>query len=258
MEGIIFHSRRTTRTLLIILGVLLVLHLIVVFSHLVLHKSVAALTELADLDLEANLPTYFNSLLFFIGAALFFLYGRMEGGRHRWGWLLMAATFCFLGVDEGSQVHEKLILFTQGLMAGTHLEGAARGWLYYAWVVPYLLAIVALLVILWRWFFGLSPQMRNGLVISGAIYVLSAAGLEMAEAKVATSFPWRDPSYYPWLPCEVYKASGCWMYMQPLYILMYTLEELGEMLALILCICTLLRGIEAKGMVLTLGMAKAA
>ncbi|MBL0044751.1 MAG: hypothetical protein IPP33_10275 [Flavobacteriales bacterium] len=64
------------------------------FCHLVLHAKVETYTVLFDLDLEANLPTFFNCALYFLGAALMFVYGRngksvrgcyLLGGVRFWG-----------------------------------------------------------------------------------------------------------------------------------------------------------------------------
>lgn len=240
-------SRQTTRYLFLILGALLALHLWVAFCHLVLHWKVEAMTQLVDLDLEANLPTFFNVSLFFIAAALFYLHGRAEQGAHRRGWFVMAWVFCFLGVDEGSQIHEKFMLFTIRLMNHGHQDAGGLGWFYYAWVIPYGLATIALVVILSGWLLKLRPELRRSLLISGAVYVFGAIFLEMAGGKLARTLPYHDASNFPWLPCNVYDdPASCWLYMEPKYIFLYTMEETCEMTGLILCIRALLKAFEAK------------
>ena len=57
MHGIVLDPKRTTRTLFTVLAILVALSLFTSFCHLVLHWRVEALTMLADLDTEANLPT---------------------------------------------------------------------------------------------------------------------------------------------------------------------------------------------------------
>ena len=71
-----------------------------------LHAKVETYTVLFDLDLEANLPTFFNCALYFLGAALMFVYGRNEEVALRRGCYLLAGVFAFGGVGEGSQIHE--------------------------------------------------------------------------------------------------------------------------------------------------------
>lgn len=257
MHYIQLRSRQTTARLFLILGILLVLHLFVAFSHLVLHWKVEALTQLVDLDLEANLPTFFNVALFFIAAALFYLHGQAADRKMRSGWLVMAGVFVFLGIDEGSQIHEKFMLFTLRLLNHGRQDGGDLGWFYYAWVIPYGLATITLVMVLAKWLFGLRPELRKGLIISGVVYVTGAVFLEMAGGKLARTLPYHDPSQFPWLPCESYDdPSGCWLYMEPGYIILYTLEELCEMTGLILCTGYLLKAFEAKDLHVALMVGK--
>ncbi|MBS1569419.1 MAG: hypothetical protein JST45_08225, partial [Bacteroidetes bacterium] len=247
MHTIQLRSRQTTRYLFAILGILLALHLWVAFCHLVLHWKVEALTQLVDVDLEANLPTFFNVALFFIAAALFYLHGKAEDGKHKRGWIVMAAVCCFLGIDEGSQIHEKFMMITLRLLNHGKQDGGDLGWFYYAWVIPYGLATIALVVTLGGWLLKIRPELRRGLIISGIVYVFGAIFLEMAGGKLARSLTYQDRSNFPWLPCDVYSdPSSCWLYMEPRYIVLYTLEETCEMVGLILCIRALLRAFEAK------------
>ena len=257
MHHLPLHARHTTRYLLLILGALLLLHLWVAFCHVVLHWRVEALTQLADVDLEANLPTFFNVALFFIGAALFYLHGRAEKGRMRRGWFIMAAVFCFLGVDEGSQIHEKFMLFTLRLLHHGSQDGGNLGWFYYAWVIPYGLGTLAVVIALGRWLLNLRPVLRRKLLVSGAVYLFGAIFLEMAGGKLSRTLPYQDPALFPWMPCEVYSNPGdCWLYMEPRYIVLYTLEEMCEMGGLILCIRALLQDFESRRLRVSISVAQ--
>lgn len=253
MHTIEFNSRKTTRLLFTVLGILVVLHLIVAFCHVVLHWRLEALTQLLDLDLESNVPTFFNALLFFIAAALFYMHGKAALPKMRMGWHVMAGVFVFLGFDEGSQIHEKFMLVTLRLLNNGSQTGTDLGWFYYAWVIPYGLAAIALVLVLSRWLLALPPAVRNGLVLSGIVYVFGAVFLEMAGAKLIRTLPFQDASLFPWMPCEVYEdPSSCWMYMDARYIALYTLEETFEMIGLILCIHYLLKAFETSRMKVSL------
>ena len=224
-----------------ILGLLLLLalsgHLFVVFAHFVLHWPVRAATELFDMDLEANLPTLVNVLLFFLAGALFHLAGRNEPKGARWQWGLLALAMVFLGFDEGSQIHEKLMLITLRLINHGQQTNVNMGWLYYAWVIPYGLGAVALLLVFARFFLRLPGPTRTGLVISGAVYVFGAVFCEMWSGKVAEQMEgiaWTSERTAH-IPCEVY-PDLCALYQSASYVAIYTLEETMEMLGLILCI----------------------
>lgn len=256
MSSIVLDPKRTTRTLFTVLAILVALSLFASFCHLVLHWNVEGFTMLVDLDTEANLPTIFNVLLFFFGAALFFLHiGELTPKAAR-GWKTMGWVFLFLGVDEGSQIHEKFIQFTKRLLEGS--SGATvGGWFYYAWVIPYGLATIVLVLVLSRWIMSLSPVLRKRLFVSGFIYVFGAVAMEMAGAKLLENLPPVDPAQYPWMSLRAFSAmSSFQISMDPGVIALYTLEETCEMTGLILCIRALLMAFEAKRLKVQLSVAE--
>lgn len=226
-------AKRVTRVLLLAFGVLLFMHLVVQFGHLVLHQEWEALTELFDMDLENNMPTFFNCGLFFIGAALFYLAGKGERELPRRPWMIMAAVFLFLGIDEGSQVHEKFMLVTLRLIGWDQWH---MGWLYYAWVIPYGIIVGALGLYMLRFLLRVQAGTRNGLVASGALYVLGAVVFEAYSGKIAEAVHDTD------LPG---KAAYCTT---------ITIEESFEMLALIGCIHVMMVLHGRRGTVLTVGL----
>lgn len=247
MQEIQFDPGKAARQLFMVLGILLLLHLAAAFCHLVLHWKVEALTQLVDLDLESNMPTFFNAALFFLAAVLFYLQGRSALPKMRRGWFVMVCVFVFLGFDEGSQIHEKFMFFTLRLLNNGNQSGGDLEWFYYAWVIPYGLAAIGLVLVLSRWLFNLRPAVRNGLIISGIVYVFGAVFLEMASSKLVRTLPFQDASLFPWMPCDIYPdPSSCWMFMDVRYIALYTLEETCEMTGLILCIHVLLKAFETS------------
>lgn len=242
------HAWLITRTLLIALGVALFCHLIGVYEHFGPHRRSEAWVVLFDMDLEANLPTFFNALLFFLCAGLAVLKAAGREGRLRRGWFILAGVFAFLGVDEGTQIHEKFMLVTLRLMNHGSLSGQRFGWLYYAWVIPYVAAFTLLGVVLLRWFIALAPPLRRGLILCGLLYLFGAVFLEMYSGNVAESLSpaTADPEVMACLPCEAYGSSTCHDYADLSYVSIYTLEEVCEMLALILCADLILRSLEKR------------
>ncbi len=236
-------ASRAVLVLLVILAVLIALHGVVAIGHLAFHLRLGAMTKLFDVDIEANVPTLFNVLLFLVVAALFLMAGNMHTGRGRWPWYLMAAIMAFLGMDEGSQVHERFMNFTLRLLGDGEMRIGQMGWLFYAWTIPYLVGAAALLVLLLPWLMRIEARLRNGLLLAGAIYVLGAAGMEAFGGKTAERLlvDMRPPESYAWLPCDVYVASDCFLYADAGYVAIYTIEETLEMTGLILCIGVMLR-----------------
>lgn len=226
-------------------ALLVLLDLVGTVCHLVFHVKAAAFITLFDLDLESNLPTFYNCLLFFICAGLFFAYCRLPNVRQRYGWLVMTGACAFLGVDEGSQIHEKFMLVTLRLLNHGQINGTDLGWLYYAWVLPYGIAAALLVLVLTKWMLSLDKDLRRGFILSGLIYVAGAVFLEMYSGRVAEHINPADlpPGALDYLPCEVYPANSCHLYTSLRYIVAYTLEETLEMVALVVCAYTLMKGL---------------
>lgn len=241
-------ARTVTRWLLAGLATLLLCHLVTVYLHFVPHVRAEAWTVLFDMDLEANIPTFFNCALFFLCSGLMILKAAGRQGRLRRGWFILAGVFAFLGVDEGTQIHEKFMLVTLRLMNHGSLSGQQFGWLYYAWVIPYMGAAVALGLVLVRWFIALAPGLRRSLVLCGLLYVFGAVFMEMYSGKVAEQLDPHtvDAATLACLPCETYGVSICHDYANIAYVAIYTVEEVCEMLALVLCSHVLLRSLERR------------
>lgn len=243
------HTNRVVRTLFTMLAGLVMLQGVIAVGHIRLGLELAALTDLADMDLEANLPTIYNVLLFFVGAVLFLLMGRTEQGRIRQAWNVMTGVFIFLAFDEGAQIHEKFMLVTWHMLDGMRQADGTLGILYYAWFIPYLAVVLFMGLLLLPWFVQLDRRLRIGFHISGAIYLSGAVVMEaysgkLAESMLAFALP---GEHYPWMPCFLYPTEQCILYTQPAYVLAYTLEETLEMTGLIICIGFLLDGLERRG-----------
>ncbi len=241
-------ARFVLRILFTVLAILFTLHGITAIGHLYFGMELGAMTSLVDVDLEANIPALFNVMLFFIGAFLFYLLGRSETGRGRIPWFLMAGIFVFLGFDEGSQIHEKMMLITLRLMGAGDGTDGSLGFLFYAWIIPYGLALIGLGVLLLPWFIKLEPRLRWGFLITGFIYVTGAIFMESVGGSIAEDLlPNAQPdSHYTTLPCFAYIENQCFLYASPAYVLSYTVEEALEMIGLILCIGLLVDALDRR------------
>ena len=139
------------------------------------HGRLYGLLPLFDLDQEQNLPTFFSGALFLANAALLALIWRTRrSARRERGWAGLACLFCFLAFDELLSVHETLIL---PVREAYHLGGP----LYYAWVVPYVLALAVLSLAYIPFWVRLDPSDRRRIGLSAAVYLSGAVGLELVE-----------------------------------------------------------------------------
>ena len=195
----------------VITALLLVAHDIVigisVFSG---HQRLYGLTPLFNLDDEQNIPTLFSSLLDFAGAGLCVLLWRIgaPGGTRDAMWPVLAAALAWVGLDEFCSIHESIVRPLQN-------EFHFTGLLYFAWVVPYGLAVIALGVALIPFLWRLPPRTRWLMLASSALYLFGALFLESLGGAIWEVTP--------------YKFAPAWL-------LLTTFEETMEMAGMVLFI----------------------
>jgi hypothetical protein len=133
------------------------------------------LWDLFDTAHEANITSWFSSELLLIAGALLLLIARVKSHsndtftRH---WHILSGIFFFLSMDEIASLHEKLI---------TPLREAtgASGIFYFAWVIVAIPMILLLVFLFSRFLIALPRKTAIQFVVSGAIFVAGAIGLEM-------------------------------------------------------------------------------
>lgn len=163
---------------------------------------------LFNFDQEANLPTLFNGLLLAFASILAFFIGSWSGknsGDHHRAWTGVGCLLAFLFVDEMSGIHEVLDFL---LMGRIKTEGAIA----WPWVVPYAVLVVLVGGYFLRFFLALARPYQAIFGLAAALYVASAIGMEMAAASYT----------------ENHGDEG-WGYG-----ILYSIEETGEMLAIII------------------------
>jgi hypothetical protein len=123
-------------------------------------------------------------MLLMLGAVLGLMIAfahRMSGRPYVTHWFGLAAAFTWLSLDEAIGIHEGTIEPVRNAL-GT------SGMLYYAWIIPAFVCVTVFALLYLRFLSRLPHSFAVLLLISGAIYVGSAAGLEMAEAPVMEHF----------------------------------------------------------------------
>ncbi|WOQ68709.1 hypothetical protein RYJ27_08245 [Microbacterium limosum] len=154
-------------------------------AHLVVH-TLAALGVITyegrvisafDMDDEVSIPTWFNMMLLAgvaLGAAAVAVATRMP--RARRGWAALAIVFAYLSLDEGAALHESLMYATRNAL------GITGGPLWYAWVIPVGIALVAASPFAIRFLAALPRRVRTLFVVAGVLYVGGALGIEVVSA----------------------------------------------------------------------------
>lgn len=173
---------------------------------------------------ESNIPAFFSSVMLLAASGLLFLihlqYKRSALDSYTRHWFILGCIFLFMAIDENTQVHERVADFVRPRLA-TDLSGM----LHWAWVVPYSVLTLAVVAYFLRFVLRLPTYTRNLILLSGALFVTGALGLEFFEG-------------------YLYKRYG----IDHLYNrILYCLEELLEMSGVALFIYTLLGHLARYG-----------
>jgi len=178
------------------------------------HDHVYGLVDLFDFDNENNIPTLYSSILLVISSMILLYVSQMHRKLHEpyLLWVVLSFVFLFLSVDEASSIHEKLSSPTRVLLD-------TSGFFYYAWIIPYGIAVIIFVALYLNFLLKLPKYIMMSFLLSGGIYVLGAVGFEMLGG-------WQD---------ELYGDKGL------LYSIFYTCEEFLEMLGVAVFIYALLK-----------------
>ena len=171
--------QRLLRALVSCVVILLVLHLIGQTAKFVFgYDSLKGFVPMFDMDTENMIPAVFSGFLLASCALVLFHISesvQRVGGpqsffaRH---WKGLAVIFLLLSLDELCELHEKLILPVRQLLH-------ASGIFHYAWIIPGMIFVFALLAVYARFLGHLEPAVRNRFLLSGVIFVGGAVGMEM-------------------------------------------------------------------------------
>ncbi|MDH2328103.1 hypothetical protein QCN27_14625 [Cereibacter sp. SYSU M97828] len=186
---------RIIRIDLILGGALLLLLVLSLCGTAMTYRSTnATLHQIADLLLfeeERNLPTLLNFVLLLANmGALAVVAACGFGGRDRWRWhwLALSAGFLLLAYDEAAQVHEGL-----NKLVGSVVE--TGGFLAFAWVIPGAAVVVVLAIAFSRFLLALPRRSTALFVLSAAIYLGGALGVEMIGARLWAAQGWDNVAY---------------------------------------------------------------
>ncbi|MCP3995445.1 MAG: hypothetical protein GY722_10325 [bacterium] len=154
------------------------------------HESVRV-PQFFNLNNEENLPASLSGSMLAIVALLSLAIGLLRRRRRASEsvlWFVLAAGLFYFCIDELTQIHEQLsepMRDTFGL----------TGIFYFAWVVPAIVVLAALLPIAVKFTRRLEPQVRSLFILATILYVGGAIGVEMVGGYIAESRGFNDPWY---------------------------------------------------------------
>jgi hypothetical protein len=182
-------------------------------KHITLRKM---LLQHFSFDREGNFPTFFSALLLLISSLICFYISFSDKSeklakKSRY-WYSLGFIFLFLCLDEAVQIHEQLMIVMDYLIPNRASIFSS------AWTIPYFVIFSVVGLYFLRFLFSLPVPVRNLLLLSGAIFVSGAMGVEFLEGYVNLKY-------------------GSFHFFTHA---VYTLQELMEMSGIILFIYTLL------------------
>jgi hypothetical protein len=183
----------------------------------------AVFYRIFNLDGERRTPTTFSALLLLGNAAMLLAIAAnraRRAGKHVVLWFLLSGIFVYLAIDERVGIHEEALDFLIPLLG---LENFVIRWLgiefLHFWVVPGSFIMLVLLGVYWRFLRDLPLRTRRLVLLSAAIYLGGALGIETIGGLYAVQFGKDNLEYQ----------------------LIANVEELAEMLGMVVFAGTLLR-----------------
>jgi len=132
------------------------------------------------LDDEKNFPTFLSMAEMAIAVILMLYLGiRTIVRREKFAfhWIFMAAIFVFLAFDEYMELHEQL-----GVIIRDYVD--LKGFLNFAWYLPVIPVLLILFLVYLPFLRGMTPKLRNRIILGGAVFVFGSIGLESVGSKV--------------------------------------------------------------------------
>lgn len=141
--------------------------------------NLASLVRQFNLDEEANLPTLLSSLALLACSALLFAVRAAKSrdrDPHVPYWTGLGIIFLLMGIDEACEFHETVMQ----VIWKFYRPG---GYLHYVWVVPGIAFVAGVGIAYLRFVFRLPRATRYRFIVSGAVYIWGALGMEMISGK---------------------------------------------------------------------------
>jgi len=139
---------------------------------------------LVNLDFEANIPTYFSSLLLLGSGVLLALiagYKRKRKEPYFLHWAFLAIIFTCMSLDETASMHELLTPYLRSMFN-------ASGIFYFAWTIPGIVFMLAVLLLYARFVLYLPKKTKLLFVVAGILYVMGVIGMEMVGGLYFTTY----------------------------------------------------------------------
>jgi len=165
--------RRVGAVLVLVLAALTVAGFCAEYARYIL-LSKSALVDYFSLSEEQNVPTWWSSYLLLACSLTLFAIASTKtrrAGDFKRHWIVLAAIFCYMSIDELVEIHEWL----NNIPALEKLHGVV----YYQWVIPAGIVVAIFAASYLRFLLHLPVATRVKVAAAGVIYVGGALGVEV-------------------------------------------------------------------------------
>ncbi len=217
--NIVISPKNVFKKLLYIIFFLLIANItVLIMKYHFKHEFCHGLVPMFDFDAEMNIPTFYSSFALLFSSALLAIIAlcHKKSGTSYWLWVGLSIVFLFLSIDEFTSIHECLGEPSERLLKSSGLLKSSRI-LFYAWIIPYGIALTAFGIVYLKFLLNLPRKTMLLFIASGIVFVSGAIGFETLSG----------------IQEKLYGANST-------YALLYTLEELFEMLGVAIFIYALL------------------
>jgi len=141
------------------------------------HPQVFGFVPMFNLNTEANVPTFFAALLHLTASLLLACiassYQSAKDARARY-WKLLSVWFIFTAFDESARIHELS-------MAPVRDSMNLGGLLYFSWVIPASIALLALGLFFAKFLLSLPRDLLKNMMLSACVFIGGALLVELPE-----------------------------------------------------------------------------
>jgi hypothetical protein len=213
---------RVVRGLAVFVAFLFLAHAGGLISTALGHANLLGWVSAFNVNREHNVPTWYSSMALGTAALLLFLIAylkRVAQDAFAGRWLLLGIIFLLLSCDETALLHERSTAFVDLFVKNKFLS-------YVAWVVPAGIFLVVFGVGYVKFLLHLTPRFRKLFVVSGALYVMGAFGMELVTGALGRLVLDGKVHFLFEASEEVMEMTGVILFLRAL--LLYVKEHVGN------------------------------
>ena len=189
------------------------------------------LSTMFYVDKEFNVPSTFSALLLlFTGILLFSITLRNIKTKLNFGhWLVLAFGFSAMAIDEMFSFHERLIAPVHSLLTNL-LNVEHLGIFRFAWVIPGIALVLALIPYFWKFVLNLPRHTRHNFLTAAAIYLGGAIGTELLGGYFFATYGSTDSFLYSMIATveESLEMSGVILFIYGLMVYRAEMPQIAD------------------------------